>query len=239
VTTQTITFPAITTKEVGQPEFILTANSTSGLPISYSVVSGGIKINESTVSITAPGPVKIKASQPGNNTFFPATPIEADFCINPTKPTIEINSPSPDNFTLTSSSDSNNNWLKNDEVIAGAKGKTYEVLEEGIYSVKVDYSGCSNTSLPTLFKITGLNEAILSNNAYPNPTEGPISLTWPYSNGNLKKVQLFDLHGKSSNITFQTEGQLVKMDISGFLPGLYVLQLHTDMRAITLKVLKE
>ncbi len=79
---QTITFPAIANKIFTDPNFNLNASSSSGLSITYSVVSGNVTISGNTVSITGTGNVTIRANQPGNVNFNAATPAERTFTIN-------------------------------------------------------------------------------------------------------------------------------------------------------------
>ncbi len=50
----------------------LSATSTAGLPITYTVMSGPATINGSTVTFTGTGNVTIRASQAGNGTYAPA-----------------------------------------------------------------------------------------------------------------------------------------------------------------------
>jgi len=60
----------------------LTAHSTSGLPISYTV-TGPASLLGSTLTLTGPGLVKVTASQGGNSTFAPATPVSQSFTVTP------------------------------------------------------------------------------------------------------------------------------------------------------------
>ncbi|MCX6953098.1 MAG: immunoglobulin domain-containing protein, partial [Verrucomicrobia bacterium] len=51
----------------------LVATASSGLPVTFSVVSGSAALSGSTASITGPGPVSIRASQAGNDNYLPAS----------------------------------------------------------------------------------------------------------------------------------------------------------------------
>jgi hypothetical protein len=68
--TQTITFPAIPTKTFGTPAFALEATASSGLTVSYSVVSGPATISGNMVTITGVGNVNIRASQSETQTIM-------------------------------------------------------------------------------------------------------------------------------------------------------------------------
>ncbi|MFZ4399546.1 MAG: T9SS type A sorting domain-containing protein [Bacteroidales bacterium] len=64
---QTITFPQIPLKLTTSAPFALQATASSGLPVSYTVVSGPATIsNDSMVTVSGAGTVTIKAYQNGN-----------------------------------------------------------------------------------------------------------------------------------------------------------------------------
>jgi uncharacterized repeat protein (TIGR02543 family)/gliding motility-associated-like protein len=85
---QTISFPAITTKSFSDGAFDLAATASSGLPVTYEVVSGNVELAGNTLSIEGAGAVTIKATQAGDAFYFPATPVEVSF--NITKGTQKI-----------------------------------------------------------------------------------------------------------------------------------------------------
>ena len=73
VSFQAITFPQIPNKLVSDAPFQLLATASSGLPVSYEIVSGPATLNGDMVTLDGtPGEVMVKASQGGNGTFDPA-----------------------------------------------------------------------------------------------------------------------------------------------------------------------
>lgn len=77
---QAITFPKIPNKLTTDAPFQLNAMATSGLPVSYEILSGPATLNGTTVTLTGqPGPVSIKASQAGNGSYDPADDIITTF----------------------------------------------------------------------------------------------------------------------------------------------------------------
>jgi formylglycine-generating enzyme required for sulfatase activity len=70
---QKITFPPIGNRLHGNEIIALSASTSSKLPINYSVISGPAKIDGSSLSLTGAGSVTIRASQPGNENYSPAT----------------------------------------------------------------------------------------------------------------------------------------------------------------------
>lgn len=78
---QTIDFPGISDKVYGNSAFSLTATSSSGLPVSYSVISGNVSLSANNLSITGIGIVTIEAQQNGGTNYQAATPVQRSFSI--------------------------------------------------------------------------------------------------------------------------------------------------------------
>jgi subtilase family serine protease len=72
---QTINFPNPGTRTYGVAPITLTATAASLLPVSYTVISGPATVSGSTLTITGPGSVTVQATQAGNTTYAPATPV--------------------------------------------------------------------------------------------------------------------------------------------------------------------
>ncbi len=73
---QTITFPAPATPAYAGTSVTLAATSTSGLPITYTVVSGPATVTGTTLTYTGAGPVVIQADQPGTANYTAAAPVQ-------------------------------------------------------------------------------------------------------------------------------------------------------------------
>jgi hypothetical protein len=78
---QTITFPTIPNQTFGASPFTLGATSTSGLPVSYTVLGGPATISNGKVTLTGTGQVRIAASQAGNADYLEAAPVEVKFTV--------------------------------------------------------------------------------------------------------------------------------------------------------------
>lgn len=78
---QTISFPALSPKKATDAPFVISAVSSSGLPVSLSIVSGPATINESTVTSTGAGEVFVKASQSGNEIYEAAADVVQSFLV--------------------------------------------------------------------------------------------------------------------------------------------------------------
>ena len=79
---QTITFPALADREHNSGSFALSATTSLGLPVTYTIMSGPALLTGNIVDLTgALGPVLIRASQAGNATCAAAPDVEASFLV--------------------------------------------------------------------------------------------------------------------------------------------------------------
>ena len=79
---QSITFDEIDDRGYGTERVSLAANATSGLPVSFAVVSGpGLLNPDNTLSLTGPGTITVRASQPGNTQFQAAPQVDQSFTV--------------------------------------------------------------------------------------------------------------------------------------------------------------
>lgn len=76
---QTITFAPIGDRSTSSGPFALDAAASSGLPVSFSLLSGPATLNGNIVQLTGPGVVTIEATQPGDDFFLPAPPVSQSF----------------------------------------------------------------------------------------------------------------------------------------------------------------
>ncbi|MSU66015.1 MAG: hypothetical protein EXS38_07950 [Opitutus sp.] len=78
-TAQTISFTAPGNQPVGASPVALNATASSGLPVTFIVVSGPATLTNGTVQMTGPGAVTIQATQPGDGFYLPASPVTQTF----------------------------------------------------------------------------------------------------------------------------------------------------------------
>ena len=76
---QTITFPALADRTFGNPPMPLVAAASSGLPVTFNVISGPASISNSVLTLTGAGAVTVEARQAGNISFNPAPPVDVSF----------------------------------------------------------------------------------------------------------------------------------------------------------------
>ena len=93
---QTITFtPLLSPVTYGVAPIALSATSTSGLPVSFSVVSGPGAVSGSTLTIAGAGTVVVAANQPGNTDYAAAAQVTQSVAVNALTPSITWTTPSP------------------------------------------------------------------------------------------------------------------------------------------------
>jgi hypothetical protein len=79
---QTITFAAPADRASNSGSFTLAATATSGLPVTFTVVSGPALLTGNVLDLTGTaGTVKIRASQAGNATYAAAPAVEVSFAV--------------------------------------------------------------------------------------------------------------------------------------------------------------
>ena len=88
---QTISFPTIADRLVSSPPFTLAASVPSGLPVTFSLISGPTTLNGSTLTLTgSPGTVIVRASQGGNATYAAAPPVDRSFMVSTTTSLVPV-----------------------------------------------------------------------------------------------------------------------------------------------------
>ena len=80
---QTINFSPLPETTYGNPPFTISATASSGLPVSFSILSGPATISSNTITITGVGAVTVQASQVGNSSYQPAPTVYQIFTVLP------------------------------------------------------------------------------------------------------------------------------------------------------------
>ena len=80
---QNINFPTISNKLTTDSPFTVNASASSGLPVSYSILSGPATISGNTITLNGnSGTVTVKASQVGNSQYNAATDVQQSFTVS-------------------------------------------------------------------------------------------------------------------------------------------------------------
>jgi hypothetical protein len=81
---QTITFGALANRTLGSGPFTVGATASSGLTVAFGSRTPAVcTVSGTTVTLVAVGVCSIQASQPGNATWAPATPVDQSFHVTP------------------------------------------------------------------------------------------------------------------------------------------------------------
>ena len=80
---QMISFGLLANQTYGVAPITLSATDTSGLPVSFSVITGRATLSGSVLTVTGAGTVEIEALQPGNATYSAAAPVDESFTVSP------------------------------------------------------------------------------------------------------------------------------------------------------------
>jgi hypothetical protein len=202
---QAITFPVIAEKVYGDPPVTLNASASSGLPVSYALISGNGIVSGSTVTLNGGGAIVVEATQPGNETYAAAPAVRQTITVKPRTVTISVPSPTVAFTGFSQSVDSmivsnpslamNGNidrlivWYNGQPVNAPTGGTPTNTAMlgmyprgAGVYNVRVD-------AFSQMQRYTGTTTATLT------ITRMPVTLTL----GNL--TQVYDGAAKSVSVT--------------------------------------
>jgi hypothetical protein len=92
-----------------------------------------------------------------------------------------------------SSSSSNNQWFQDGEAITDENDQDYQVVASNVYTVEVDYDGCSNLSEEFHLLITSSENSQEKNiQIYPNPAASYLHIE---SIDRPKSVTIYDVLG--------------------------------------------
>jgi len=93
---QAIVFSSIADQTFGDPSIPLVASASSGLPVTFSIISGPAVLSSSNVlTLSGAGAVTVEADQLGNNSFSAATPVDISFNVAQASQSISF-APVPD-----------------------------------------------------------------------------------------------------------------------------------------------
>jgi hypothetical protein len=78
---QSITFNALANRIFGDAPFEVISTSSSGLPVSFSIVSGPAAISSNTITLSGVGVITVRASQAGDANYSAATSVDRSFTV--------------------------------------------------------------------------------------------------------------------------------------------------------------
>lgn len=127
-------------------------------------------------------------------------------------------------------------WYLDGNPIPNSNSITITATASGNYEVEVFYAdGCSEISAPFNIVVTSLNDLEEGSiNIFPNPTNGMLRFSFPTNEKYM--ATMLDFTGK--DVLMQLVDNNNGLDIT-FLPkGMYLLQLSSDNKWVTKKIIK-
>lgn len=199
VVAQTITFGALADKTFGDAAFAVSATASSGLPVSFSIVSGPATVSGSKVTLTGAGTVTVSANQAGNANYNPATPVTRSFTVNKRAQTIAAFTAVPTKtfsatpFTIKSPTASSSLpvAVSVQSGPATISGNSVTMTGTGTVVLAADQSGSANylaaSTVTTTFTINGASQKISAFAKIANKTYSatPFNITLPTSSAGM------------------------------------------------------
>jgi hypothetical protein len=252
---QTIVFEPLEPRTVGDPEFMLSASASSGLPVSYSSSNPQVAIVEGNiVTIKGGGTAFLSASQPGDDMFHAAPIVIRMLSVNKLSQTIEFLAipeevdmgTAPFVLNATASSGLPVTFSSSDASVIRIDGNRCTILRAGTAMISCMQYGGSNyaPAVPVSYTIT-----VKSDRRTPAPTEDVTVLSKPvgewmfigmddFSDGEPVSVEIIDSR-KNSVIRMTTkEQEQLSVNVAGMSPGIYYLELTQNERKITSRFVK-
>ena len=251
---QSITFDQIGTKTYGDAPFELEATTTSGLSLTYTIVSGPATLDGSEVTITGAGTIVIKASQSGNDDFNPAEDVELTFEIAKADQTITIGAiadklTTDANFEISASVDSGLELTYSLEGPANLNGNLLSLTgEAGTVTITVSQAGNDNYNAAQVSEsfdvnqpadnqvVTSIDGSIETNIIfYPNPAHEYFKITGLEIDIDTT-IDLLDLGGGiiKQSVNVNSEGTI---SLEGISAGTYLIRLLKGNKSITTRLI--
>ncbi|HPH46154.1 MAG TPA: FG-GAP-like repeat-containing protein [Chryseolinea sp.] len=206
---------------------VLTINAPSGFT-NYIWSNGGntnpITINSSTSSLTLQVVDGAGCTSPVSDAL--------NIVVNP-YPVATI---TPTGTQLTASAGDSYQWYQNGDVVVGATNQNFDFnfLEYGLYVVDVTDNGCTSTSLPFEYLITGFEKNTEGLKVYPNPVEENLFVEFkpPYT------IQVMGVTGNViQNLNAQSTPSSI--DFSSMAKGIYFLKIKNENQTQYLRIIKK
>jgi hypothetical protein len=151
---QSIDFPALPNRTLGDAPFGLAATASSGLPVGFTSATASVcAVNGASVTVLAAGQCTITADQPGDAAYSAAAPVSQSF--NVAQANQGINFPAlpnrtvgdaPFNLVATASSGLPVSFASNTPAICTVSGATVTLVAAGQCTISADQAGDANFS---------------------------------------------------------------------------------------------
>lgn len=253
---QTITFPEIDLKAFGSSAFELAAIATSGLQVTYqSSNEKVIKVEGNTAIITGAGSATITGFQPGNESYFPASPVARVVQVKKANQNILFTAipelTTGELFTQLEASSSSGldvYYRSSDSSIAIVEGNIAMIKGEGETTITAYQDGNENynaafpvSKILKVNVITGYEPMNLPQlYLYPNPTTNKIVIQSNINASGRFSYTIYNLDNTliSSVVNDSFYGDKLIIDFSEYPTGTYIILLKFNGKQSMQKVIK-
>lgn len=201
---QTISFPAIADATYGDTPITLGATASSGLPISYSIMSGNAgTLTNNILTITGAGTLVIEAQQNGNEAYDAAHALTRSVLISPASITI-----TPDDHEIIKGDDLPDFTYTLSGLVNGDTKESLDVLPQvGSPTADKDVTG----TYPIVVTADALDDRYVFTNA-----QGTLLVIEPLTTLDRKKLSLYPIPAETLlHVEGLVEGSYRILDISG------------------------
>lgn len=202
---QTITFPP-PAEIPGGGALPLTATASSGLPVTYTVLSGPASVSGSTLSLLGVGLVTVRASQLGNDAYNAAVPVDIVLCIAPSQPgsiagKTDVCVNSQQTYNVTNIAGASFSWSVDGGGTVTSFGSTASVRWNtlGTHTLSVRYTtNCGTVGPARTITVQVLNQTLSGSFTRLLPADGaadlllPLHFLWfPITNANAYDIYIW------------------------------------------------
>ncbi|MTI39627.1 ELWxxDGT repeat protein [Fulvivirga lutimaris] len=244
-TSQSITFDAIEDQLFSNGILTLGATASSGLEVTYEIISGPATVSGNVVTFTGLGEVVVSAAQAGNDAFAPATSVEQSFTIFKNEQTITFNTIDDQFFeagSLNLSATASSGLEVSYAVVSGpatVSGNVVSFSDLGTVVVSANQAGddafLAATSVEQSFDIitvTGVDDVASALLIYPNPATDVLTIQTQQED---VSIQLLNMNG-TQVMTIRANAP---NSISHLNDGIYFLRISVGESYTTHKIIKK
>lgn len=248
---QVITFPAIAERTFGDLAFDITASSTSGLPVDFTLENDDIALLvNNKIIILAPGSVIITASQSGNSQYNAAPPVQRTLIVKKKNQTVLFESFSSkkvgDTFDLVAFATSELEVtfsIDNPLIAELTSQKTVRVIGPGTTVIRAKQSGNaiyeSAEAQQTLESqlLTTVKPELVMISIYPNPATEILTLEGESIHN--ADVQIIDVYGRPQIFMAEKTKNEIRIETNHLTPAVYFIRVEINSIQSVIRFVKK
>lgn len=247
---QTVTFPALSDKTFSSPVFPLSATASSGLPVQYASSNPLVAtVNDGVATIAGLGSTTIRATQAGNENYFPATAIEQTFTVMKDAQVITFDAlpektmgEEPFTISASTTSDLPLTFTSSNTAVATVNGNVVTLVGAGTTVIRATQSGNERflpaTKEQTLIVklVTDAENPIGRVSVYPNPATNVLVIPIDRIDG---AIQVVDTKGVVTQLTAVQDHDAYEVDVTALKDGIYTVIVPTNGKILTTRIVKK